>query len=125
MLQYRFKPSFWRRVRKRAFPLSPAAIVLLVILVPASDLRAHGIAGNRFFAGTLTFDDPAVADEAILPLFSYLDFPTQDSNVSENRIHGAFDRLLTPTLAFTVDSGWVHQNWPLLTSQPGRSQIAW
>jgi len=23
---------------------------------------AHGIAGNRFFVGTLTFDDPAVAD---------------------------------------------------------------
>ena len=24
---------------------------------------AHGIAGNRYFPGTLTFDDPAVADE--------------------------------------------------------------
>lgn len=65
------------------------------------------------FAGTLGFDDPAVADEAILPLYGYLSYPTQGSNVSENRINAAFDRLLTPTLAFTIDSGWVHQNWPI------------
>src|SRR5262249_1561528 len=32
--------------------------------------HAHGIAGNRFFPGTLSFDDPAVADEAILPNFA-------------------------------------------------------
>jgi hypothetical protein len=25
--------------------------------------EAHGIAGNRYFDGTVTFDDPAVADE--------------------------------------------------------------
>ena len=25
----------------------------------------------------------------------------------------SFARLLTPTLAFTVDSGWLHQNWPV------------
>ncbi len=28
--------------------------------------------GNRFFVGTVTFDGPAVADEAILPAFSTL-----------------------------------------------------
>jgi hypothetical protein len=27
---------------------------------------AHGIAGNRYFPGTLTFDDPAVADELVI-----------------------------------------------------------
>jgi hypothetical protein len=75
-------------------------------------------------AGTLTLDDPAVADEAILPNFSYLDYPTQRSNVSEKRIRGAFDRLLTPTLAFTVDSGWFHQNWPIgHTSGADKSDI--
>jgi hypothetical protein len=36
-------------------------------VVPSAD--AHGIAGNRYFPGTLTFDDPAVADELILPNF--------------------------------------------------------
>ena len=78
-----------------------------------SDVQAHGIAGNRLFAGTLSFDDPAVADEAILPLYSYLDYPSQGSNVSESRINAAFSRLLAPTLAFTIDSGWIHQNWPV------------
>jgi hypothetical protein len=28
--------------------------------------HVHGIAGNRHFPGTLTFDDPAVPDEAIV-----------------------------------------------------------
>ena len=74
---------------------------------------AHGIAGNRYFDGTLSFDDPAVADEAILPYYAQLDFPAQGSNTSENRLNWAFARLLTPTLAFTADGGWLHQNWPV------------
>jgi hypothetical protein len=37
-------------------------LVLLAVSDPAS---SHGIAGNRYFGGTLTFDDPAVADEVI------------------------------------------------------------
>jgi hypothetical protein len=32
--------------------------------------------------------------------------------VVENRINWSFARLLTPTLAVTVDSGWIHRNWP-------------
>ncbi|WP_074123249.1 hypothetical protein [Bradyrhizobium sp. AS23.2] len=83
--------------------------LLIVALLWTQSAHGHGIAGNRYFAGTITFDDPAVADELIL---SYLDCPTQGSNVAENRINGAFARLLTPTLAFTIDSAWVHQNWP-------------
>lgn len=87
------------------------AAVLLVSLVWEHSAHAHGIAGNRYFDGTLTFDDPAVADEAILPYYDNLNFPTQGSNVSQDRINWAFARLLTPTLAVTVDSGWLHQNW--------------
>src|SRR5215831_5497078 len=45
-------------------------IVVMAILGVAHSAHAHGIAGNRFFPGTLSFDDPAVADESILPLFS-------------------------------------------------------
>jgi len=86
--------------------------LLIVPLLWTQSAQAHGIAGNRYFAGTMTFDDPAVADELILPNFSYLTYPTQGSNVAENRINGAFARLLTPTLAFTIDSAWVRQNWP-------------
>jgi hypothetical protein len=93
-------------------PICKAAI-LLVPLVWAYGAHAHGIAGNRYFDGTLTFDDPAVADEAILPYYENLAFPTQGSNATQNRINWAFARLLTPTLAVTVDSGWLHQNWPI------------
>ena len=85
----------------------------VAVLALTTDVQAHGIAGNRLFAGTLSFDDPAVADEAILPLYSFLDYPAQGSNVAESRINAAFNRLLTPTLAFTTDSGWLHQNWPI------------
>ena len=73
---------------------------------------AYGIAGNRYFVGTLAFDNPSVSDEAIVPLYSAINYPAQEGNVAENRIHWAFDRLLTPTLALTYDGGWIHQSWP-------------
>lgn len=93
------------------------AVLVVVQFASAPTALAHGIAGNRYFDGTLTFDDPAVADEAILPLYQNLSYPAQGSNVDENRINWAFARLLTPTLAFTADGGWMHQNWPLAIRQ--------
>jgi hypothetical protein len=95
------------RVRVR---IGLTVVALLAVSEPA---YSHGIAGNRYFVGTLTFDDPAVADEAILPYYDYLSYPAQGSAVVENRINWSFDRLLTPTLAVTYDSGWLHQNWPV------------
>jgi hypothetical protein len=74
-------------------------------------LRDRETEGNRYFDATMTFDDPAVADEAILPYWINSQYPTQGSNVAENRIEWSFARLLTPTLAVTVDSGWIHQSW--------------
>ena len=64
------------------------------------------------FLGTLAFDDPSVSDEAIVPLYSAINYPAPGGNVAENRIHWSFDRLLTPTLALTYDGGWIHQSWP-------------
>src|SRR5579872_2859989 len=107
LLIYRLSISYSRRASKAALTASLAAFAF------TSNVQAHGIAGNRLFPGTLSFDDPAVADEAFLPLYTHIDYPAQGSNVSENRINAAFNRLLTPTLAFTIDSGWVHQNWPV------------
>ena len=46
------------------------SILTLALFASAHSADAHGIAGNRFFVGTLTFDDPSVADEAIVPNFS-------------------------------------------------------
>ncbi|MES5487473.1 hypothetical protein QMZ05_32405 [Bradyrhizobium sp. INPA03-11B] len=94
-------------------PICRSGALLIVPMLWAQSASAHGIAGNRYFAGTMTIDDPAVADELILPNFSYLGFPAQGSDVVENRINGAFARLLTPTLAFTLDSSWAHQSWPI------------
>jgi hypothetical protein len=93
----------------------PARILLIALgpLAWSHAGNAHGIAGNRYFDGTLTFDDPAVADEAIAPYYTNLDYPARGSNVIENRINWSFARLLTPTLAFTVNSGWIHQDWPV------------
>jgi hypothetical protein len=61
--------------------------------------------------GTLTFDDPAVADEAILPNFSSLNHPDSGGVVTDNRINWSFTRLLTPTVGVVVDNSWVARNW--------------
>ena len=97
-------------------------VALLACVHPA---HAHGIAGNRYFDGTLTFDDPAVADEAILPYYSYFAQPMQGSNVIENRINWSFARLLTPTLVVTFDSGWIHQDWPIGHTSGFRYHRCW
>jgi hypothetical protein len=88
--------------------------VLIVALVapPLSQAAyAHGIAGNRYFPGTLTFDDPAVADEAILPNFSSLGHRDGGGNVTDNRINWSFTRLLTPTVGIVIDNSWIARNW--------------
>jgi hypothetical protein len=81
----------------------------MVVLPHAA--HAHGIVGNRVFPGTLAFDDPAVMDELILPAVSRLKHPGEGADVADDRIGGAFSRLLTSTLAFEIESGWVHRNW--------------
>src|SRR5262245_54616333 len=86
-------------------------LIVIAILGFAHSAHAHGIAGNRFFPGTLSFDDPAVADESILPLFSSSKHPDEGGNVVDNRFTWSFFRLLTPTLGVRVDSGWVHREW--------------
>jgi len=62
--------------------------------------------------GHLTFDDPSVADEAIVPNFSTLNHPVEGGNAVDNRFDWSFTRLLTPVLQVQVDSGWIHRNWP-------------
>ena len=66
------------------------AAVLLVSLVWEHSAHAHGIAGNRYFDGTLTFDDPAVADEAILPYYDNLNFPPKIA--STGPLHASLPR---------------------------------
>jgi hypothetical protein len=91
----------------------PVALMTLAIVAGGHAAHAHGIAGNRFFPGTLAFDDPAVADEAIVPLYSTFKHPAEigDGQVVDNAFNWSLFRLLTPTLGVGVDSGWVHRNW--------------
>ena len=73
--------------------------VLIAVLVSASSAQAHGIAGNRYFPGTLTFDDPAVADELFIPVYSRLDYPTREGGeATDDSFTITFQRLLTPKL---------------------------
>src|ERR1700732_4188753 len=83
---------------------SSALIAALAAPPLSQSARAHGIAGNRFFPGTLTFDDPAVADEAIIPNFSYRNHPDGGGDVTDNRINYSFTRLLTPTVGVFLDN---------------------
>ena len=91
--------------------VSVTVALLAVALALTRPADGHGIAGNRLFPGTLTFDDPATADELVLPNFSSFEHPTGGRDVRDNRFNWAFSRLLTPTLALGIDSGWVHRNW--------------
>jgi len=85
-------------------------LVAVMVALPHAT-QAHGIVGNRLFPGTLAFDDPAVMDELILPAVSSLKHPGEGADVTDNRIGGSFSRLLTSTLAFGIESGWMHRNW--------------
>jgi len=93
----------------RAVSIAVTLLAMAFALVRPAD--GHGIAGNRLFPGTLAFDDPATADELVLPNFSNFERPTEGRDVRDNRFNWAFSRLLTPTLALGIDSGWVHRNW--------------
>jgi hypothetical protein len=88
------------------------AVMALALFSSAYSADTHGIAGNRFFVGTLTFDDPSIADEAIVPNFSTLNHPVEGGNAVDNRFDWSFTRLLTPVLQVQVDSAWIHRNWP-------------
>jgi len=85
-----------------------AAVVMLAM---ACSAHAHGIAGNRLFPGTLTFDDPAVNDELMLPSVASYEHPGEGGDVVDNKFNWAFSRLLTSKIAIGIDSGRVYRNW--------------
>jgi hypothetical protein len=98
-------------MRRRVVDLASALTIGSAVLVASQTAHAHGIAGNRFFPGTLTFDDPAVADEAVLPNVSILNHPDGGGDVSDNRVNWSFTRLLTPTVGVVIDNSWIARNW--------------
>lgn len=108
----------FRKLRPASFASAPRVVdwgtaltIASAVLMASQAADAHGIAGNRLFPGTLSFDDPAVADEATVPNFSNQNRPADGGNVTDNRINWSFSRLLTPTVAFIVDNSWIHRDW--------------
>lgn len=92
-------------------------LLTMMLVMGCHAAQAHGIVGNRVFPGTLAFDDPAVMDELVLPAVTSLKHPGEGADVMDNRIGAAFSRLLTPSLALGVETGWIHRNWgPAQTS---------
>ena len=76
-------------------------------LLMAHAAAAHGVAGSRFFPTTLTIDDPAVADEASLPTFTY---NRQGANGGAGPVHvytigGEFDKRITQRIGVAINYG--------------------
>ena len=85
----------------------------------AQGAYAHCIAGNRFFPGTLTFDDPAVADESPTEISSFKHRAGDGTNVTDTAIESSLSRLLTPTLLVGIDTGWIERSRSGFRSQTG------
>jgi hypothetical protein len=97
-------------------------LAIAVVLATATPVAAHGIAGNRYFPGTLTFDDPAVADELFIPLYSRLEHPTpQGGNATDDDFSITFLRLLTQTLAIGGDTTWTDRQRDGFSARQGLS----
>jgi hypothetical protein len=73
--------------------------------------HAHGIAGNRLFPGTLSFEDPAVMDELVLNGTGVKHPPESGDDVVDHAFSWEFSRLLTPNLSLSVSNGYIHRNW--------------
>jgi hypothetical protein len=93
-----------------AFTIGRLVIFTAATLALGGTSWAHGIAGNRYFPGTLTFDDPAVADELFLPLYTHLKHPTgEGGEATDDAFSLTLLRLLTPSLAIGGDSTWLRR----------------
>jgi hypothetical protein len=93
---------------------------LAIYSLTISSAHAHGIAGNRLFPGTFTFDDPAVADELSGPVVSNQTHPLPGAgSVRDTSVEASISRLLLPDLAIGVDSDWTEHETPDGTTQRG------
>ena len=84
--------------------------VLLAAAAGAQDAAAHAEAGDRLFAGTLTFDDPAVVDEISGPQWSRqrVNETTRDL-ATDDALSMAISRRLTGTLSLGAQIDWARQ----------------
>lgn len=101
-------------------------VLALVALMCVQGAHAHGIAGNRFFPGTITFDDPAVADELQLyTVNARHDLAGATSPAVRDRaFYGSFQRLLIEDLAVGINSGGIWRTGGGLSPRAGFDQTS-
>lgn len=104
-----YRPSAFVRICTAALALAACGV--------SDPSHAHGIAGNRFFPGTLNFDDPAVADEFSITAGA-VKHPDDSGNVTDRGATISFARLLTPEVSIGFDSGFIRRDWGS-ARQPG------
>jgi len=112
------------RSRSLAHRLTRSAILLLwaSAFFDASDVLAHGFAGQRFFPATLVTDDPFVADELSLPTVTLIPNPAEDGSPAtlENDISIDISKRITPNWDIEISQTW--QN--IKTTGAGNSSIS-
>jgi len=96
-----------RAAKLAASAIAVAAVCLLFAPLPCG---AHAIAGNRFFPGTTTFDDPAVADEFQV-IYDTVRTPLGNGRVTDHVGDFQFARLLTDRIAIGAESGAIERSW--------------
>ena len=97
-------------------------ITVASVALSASDVRAHGFAGQRFFPATLVTDDPFVADELSLPTVTLIPNPAADGSPAtfENDISIDVSKRITPNWDIEISETW--QN--IKTTGAGNSSIS-
>ena len=100
------------------------AFLTVAALLCAHVAQAHGIAGNRFFPGTMTFDDPAVDDELQIYTINNRHYLDEDrfTVVRDQNFYGSFQRLLTDDLSFIANTGGIYRYGSGLSSRTGLDQ---
>src|SRR5450432_3933117 len=82
--------------------------VLIAGIVPIEPARAHGVAGARLFISTMLIDDPAVADEATLPMFFWLPQPESPGTpaTQQYQLNFEWDKRITENFGFAIGGGY-------------------
>ena len=88
--------------------LVPAALAAGSLLLPRH-AHAHAVAGPRLFNNTLILDDPAVADEAALPTFSWQPPP---GSGQEYDFNFEIDKRITEHFGIGINDGYTIQTMP-------------
>ncbi len=97
-------------------PCHLAACCGLALLAGAGGAAAHGLAGNRYFPGTLAIDDPAVGDDLAFPNLTLA--PTAPDGPRDLIGNLTFSRLLTERISLGFDTGATERSAP---NTPARS----